>query len=181
MKSARFLSPVLLAAVVIASSSPTFAGSKTKDSTNDKKIDICHVGGDETAKLINVSVNSSMAHARHGDNVPGGSVSGLEDFVYDDTCTPVEVETGPADGCYDSTFFFDLKLNGKLGKKDNAAFSNTLDGSCSGTENSMMTVVDGADAADARSACVAVGASGVAVTNAAVFGFDTLPGSAWFC
>jgi hypothetical protein len=181
MKFARFAFSVVVAAVLFAPASPTLAGNSAKRLTTPEKVDICHVVKNGSAKLISVSVNASMAHTRHGDNVPGGSVAGLDNVVYDDTCTPVEIETGPATGCYDSTFFFDLKLEDKLGKKDNAAFSNTLDGTCSGTEDSMMTVVDGADAADARNACVAIGASGTAVMNAGVFGFDTLPKSAWFC
>lgn len=179
MKSARFALSVIVAAALIAPASPTFAGNTAKRSASSEKIDICHVAKNGSARLISVSANAALAHAGHGDNVPGEPVARLTNFVYDDTCTPVE--TGPALGCYDSTFFFDLKLEGKLGKKDNAAFSNTLDGTCSGTEDMKKTIVEGTDIADARKASAAVGAPDTSVINATVFEYDSLPATTWFC
>lgn len=155
MKSARFAFSVLVAAVLLVPASPTLAGNSAKRPTEPEMVDICHVARNGSAKLIHVSVNSSAAHARHGDGAPGSPVAGLDNFVYDDSCIPVE--TGPVAGCYGSEKFFDLKLEGKLGQKDNAAFWATNNGTCAHQEVSRISVVAADDADAAKQACANAG------------------------
>jgi len=180
MKSARFAFSVLVAAVLLVPASPTLAGSSAKRPTEPEMVDICHVARNGSAKLIHVSVNSSAAHARHGDGAPGSPVAGLDNFVYDDSCIPVE--TGPVAGCYGSEKFFDLKLEGKLGQKDNAAFWATNNGTCAHQEVSRISVVAADDADAAKQACANAGVASAGPLQAVGFyQFLSLPDFAWIC
>lgn len=51
------------------------------------KVDICHVEGNGSYHLINVSTNAVPAHLAHGDGLPSGVVPGMsEGYYFTDEC-----------------------------------------------------------------------------------------------
>ena len=54
----------------------------------DDKVDICHITGNGTYLLINVSENAMQAHLDHGDALPGDNIAG--ELLLDD-CSLLEV------------------------------------------------------------------------------------------
>jgi hypothetical protein len=89
-----------VAAVVYACSSESPAapdlsvplfGKKAKP----PKVDICHVTGNGSFHLINVSQNAQPAHRGYGDGVPAGAVPGMDGYVFADGCVPVPAADCP--------------------------------------------------------------------------------------
>ena len=180
MKLKHLTTPLVLA-TVLATSSAVSAGNNANSapSTGGEKAGVCHVNGNGTAKLINVSRQALVAHAMHGDGLPGGDVAGMPNFIYDGDCVPVE--DGIAAGCFDSAFFLDLDFDGEFGKSNNASFSNSMNGSCTGYTNTPVTLVEAADASAALDTCKRLGAERSSVVSARRFGYGTLPDSAYLC
>jgi hypothetical protein len=53
------------------------------------KVDVCHLEGNGSYHLINVSENALPAHLAHGDALPGDPVPGMPGYVFDDACNAV--------------------------------------------------------------------------------------------
>ena len=66
---------------------PIVALAQQRGVKPDKKVDVCHVTGNGTYRLINISKSAQQAHIDHGDAIPGTLVG--EEFVADD-CTQKE-------------------------------------------------------------------------------------------
>lgn len=50
------------------------------------KVDVCHMEGNGSFHLINVSENALPAHLAHGDGLPGQAVPEREHYVFGDDC-----------------------------------------------------------------------------------------------
>jgi len=55
------------------------------------KVDVCHVKGNGSYHLINVSEKALPAHLAHGDGQVGGEVPDMGGYVFGEDCTPEEV------------------------------------------------------------------------------------------
>ena len=181
MKLKQVIAPAIIASVAFGTfASASAAGSeKGSEKSAPHKIEMCHVGNDGAAKLINVSANASFGHAQHGDNIPGGEISGQEGYIYGDDCAPVSTEL--AAGCYDSLFFFDLQFNGNNRSNGNSNFVTSNDGSCSGNDFTPMTLVQASDQNSALASCDATGAPTNAAMSLSMYGFQEMPDTAWLC
>lgn len=181
MNLKHLTTPIILATVLATSSAAVSAGNgaRAESSTGGDKRAVCHVTGNGSAHLINVSRRALVAHATHGDGTPGSDVVGMKGFVYDDDCVPVE--DGILAGCFDSAFFLDLDFDGEFDKSDNASFSNSMNGSCTGYRNTPVTLVEAESASEALDTCSRLGAGRSSVVSARGFGYGDLPDSAYLC
>ncbi len=55
------------------------------------KVDVCHLRGNGTYILINISENALPAHLEHGDVLPGEEVPDMSGMVFADDCSMVNV------------------------------------------------------------------------------------------
>lgn len=55
-----------------------------------EKVDVCHIEGNGSYHLINISENALPAHLGHGDALPGDPVPGEPGMVFDASCTAVD-------------------------------------------------------------------------------------------
>jgi hypothetical protein len=81
-----------LALMLLAGFSVGFAGAGV-----NTKVDVCHLEGNGSFHLINVSDNAFDQHLAHGDWSPGDPVPGMNHYVFDGECgfefVPFLVET----------------------------------------------------------------------------------------
>src|SRR3990167_3929402 len=69
------------------SSNPAASGMISAQAAS--KIDVCHVEGNGSFHLINVSGNALSAHLAHGDAQPGDLVPGDTRMMFDRECNQV--------------------------------------------------------------------------------------------
>jgi len=50
------------------------------------KLDMCHVMGNGSFQVINISANAESAHRNHGDGYPNGPVPGNNGYRFDSAC-----------------------------------------------------------------------------------------------
>jgi hypothetical protein len=134
---------------------------------------VCHrsrVGAavETTWRLLYVGPPASEAHRAHGDGTPGGAVPGQPGWVFDSSCTPQHADepvtnptnpttttttttstttttlAGTVAQCFDGAFgTYDLYVQ-VLDVLDGATFWSSTDGTCAGSTQDLVTVVDGA-------------------------------------
>ncbi len=85
------LLPLLL---VLGCTEPTLTGVTLEETVvagkkGQNKVDVCHVTGNGSYILITIAEPALPAHLNHGDGQPGDPVSGMEGFVFDESCEPV--------------------------------------------------------------------------------------------
>jgi hypothetical protein len=68
-------------------------GFTTASLAGADKSEVCHINSQGEYSLINVDDNSFDKHLAHGDGTPGGLVSDMLDYVFDDNCVPVTSDT----------------------------------------------------------------------------------------
>ncbi len=131
-----------------------------------------------TWTLLVVGMPAANAHYEHGDGAPNGQVPGQPGLTFDATCTPIATLEGAATtttsststttttsttlpgtvaSCFDGGFTtYDLYV-AVLNTEDGAALWRSIDGTCTGSVQTSLTVVDGAaDRSEAAAACSAI-------------------------
>ena len=53
------------------------------------RVKVCHLKRNGSYVLITIARRALRSHLRHGDGRPGGSVPGMEGFIFDASCEPV--------------------------------------------------------------------------------------------
>ena len=59
------------------------------------KVNVCHVTGNGTYRLINISEKAVPAHLAHGDALPGDPVPGVDDKIFGDDCSLEDASPEP--------------------------------------------------------------------------------------
>jgi hypothetical protein len=131
-----------------------------------------------TWTLLLVGMPAVQAHYDHGDGAPNGQVPGMPGFTFDSTCIPAAAGDGTTTtttsapttttttsttlpgtvgSCFDGAFgTYDLYV-GVLDVEDGSALWSSTDGTCSGSEQMTVTVIDGAaDRTEARASCALI-------------------------
>lgn len=78
---------LLIAALVAALIGMTLVAAPA-DAKNEK-VDVCHITGNGSFQLINVSENAVRAHVDHGDGLIGDPVPGMAGYAFGEDCVPV--------------------------------------------------------------------------------------------
>ena len=60
-------------------------------------VDVCHIEGNGSFALLNISDKAMPAHLRHGDALPGEGVPFEPEFEFDDNCEQVLASSCPCD------------------------------------------------------------------------------------
>ena len=171
----RYLFAALAAVLVGVFVFPVGAGAGIK-------VDVCHIEGNGSYHLINISENAFAKHVDHGDGSPGDVVPGMDGFVFGENC--VTELAGPAHGCYehDTDGKQDLLYLGPVDTVSNIQSSNTTDGSCSLATGSGLALVLANDAVEAEAKCAVLnGTLQVSGLSLFDFGYSGFPPNAWIC
>jgi len=84
MKTYKFFGLLIILVLLIAAMPVMSAGAGAD------KVDVCHLEGNGSYHLINISDNAYPAHIDHGDVSPGNPVPGMPGFVFDEGCNIVQ-------------------------------------------------------------------------------------------
>lgn len=83
----KLLTMIAALGVIGAYAIPTYA-----QPNKPSKMDVCHVTGNGSYHMINVSERAWPAHEAHGDALPGDEVPEMEGYTFTDTCEMEEVQ-----------------------------------------------------------------------------------------
>jgi hypothetical protein len=70
------------------------AFSPVSAQATEDKVDICHLNGNGSYNLINVSVDAVNVHIAHGDGYLGANVPNMPGYYFNDLCTPTPFPSG---------------------------------------------------------------------------------------
>jgi hypothetical protein len=182
MRSLR--SVAVLGSVAVLLASAVFA---TPAAAAGTKVEVCHLGDDGGFHLISISQHALDAHLAHGDGMVGDGVPGMDGFVFDENCSPVEApDSSPlAAGCYGSaTAHSDFYFSGDFGQVPNVTFFQSYNGLCDGDPyTSTQSIVIADDLPGAVTECSALGLIEQLgePLNDGYYGYTELPVNTWLC